>query len=146
MRISDGSSDVCSSDLGDREQQLYRGLSGLLKSASLENPKITGQLIDIGPDDVAQSVATKLIEDSLCADTDVRHVRQQRMVIDWPTLDDDETVPGMPWRERGFYLITGGAGGRGLIFTSEIERQVEVATLVLVHRSALPPGPGQKQE
>ncbi|MFA6173946.1 MAG: amino acid adenylation domain-containing protein, partial [Kiritimatiellales bacterium] len=118
------------------EQQLYSGLSGLLKTAALENPKIIAQLIVTGADNTAQSVATKLTENSFCPDDSHIRYMPQRMVIDWETLASDER-PDMPWKERGVYLITGGSGGLGIVFAEEIARQLQQATLVLVNRSEL---------
>src|SRR5262249_27556332 len=41
------------------------------------------------------------------------------------------------WKSGGVYLITGGAGGLGLLFAKEIARQAPGARLVLSGRSAL---------
>ena len=43
----------------------------------------------------------------------------------------------LPWRDGGVYLITGGAGGLGLIFAEEIVRRVKDAVVILVGRSEL---------
>ena len=43
----------------------------------------------------------------------------------------------MPWRDGGVYLITGGAGGLGLIFAEEIARGAKDAVMVLTGRSEL---------
>jgi len=45
--------------------------------------------------------------------------------------------PITPWRTRGAYLITGGAGGLGRVLAREIVRRSPQATLILVGRSAL---------
>ena len=48
----------------------------------------------------------------------------------------------MPWKDGGIYLITGGAGGLGLIFAREIANQVPGARIILTGRSVLS---GEKQ-
>jgi acyl transferase domain-containing protein/acyl carrier protein len=42
-----------------------------------------------------------------------------------------------PWKNDGVYLLTGGAGGLGLIFAEEIARSVQNARLILTGRSVL---------
>ena len=48
-----------------------------------------------------------------------------------------------PWKEGGVYLITGGAGGLGIIFAQEIATKAKGVTLVLTGRSELS---GEKQK
>src|SRR5207248_2784943 len=43
-----------------QEQALLAGLSGLLKTAALENPKLSGQLVLVSPDLTAEEVARQL--------------------------------------------------------------------------------------
>jgi acyl transferase domain-containing protein/acyl carrier protein len=43
----------------------------------------------------------------------------------------------LPWKDAGVYLITGGAGGLGLIFAREIAARTRGATLILTGRSEL---------
>ncbi|BBB93441.1 MAG TPA: SDR family NAD(P)-dependent oxidoreductase [Methylomusa anaerophila] len=123
------------------EQQLFTGLAGLLKTARLENPKLTGQLIEIEPAEDAAGIINKLRENSLNPmDDHVRYQAGQRLVA---VLSEIETPPEaikVPWKDRGVYLITGGAGGLGLIFAEEIARQVRDATLILTGRSSLDAG------
>ena len=46
----------------------------------------------------------------------------------------------LPWRDGGVYLITGGAGGLGLLFAEAIAKQARDTTLILTGRSALSEG------
>ena len=46
----------------------------------------------------------------------------------------------LPWKNGGVYLITGGAGGLGLIFANEIAQKVKGAILILTGRSELSSG------
>ena len=43
----------------------------------------------------------------------------------------------LPWKDQGVYLITGGAGGLGLLFAREIAQQAKRVVLVLTGRSTL---------
>ena len=52
----------------------------------------------------------------------------------------------LPWRDGGVYLITGGAGGLGLIVAQEIARSTSHAHIVLSGRSALTPEREQRLE
>ena len=61
----------------------------------------------------------------------------KRMIVGWSELEVPEA--GIPWKDQGVYLITGGAGGLGQIFAAEIARNVKASTLVLTGRSALSP-------
>ena len=46
----------------------------------------------------------------------------------------------LPWRDGGVYLLTGGAGGLGLLFAEAIAKQARDTTLILTGRSALSEG------
>lgn len=54
-----------------------------------------------------------------------------------PSPLPDAKSPGVVWRERGTYVITGGLGGVGLAIASHLATHVR-ARLVLVGRTALP--------
>ncbi len=121
------------------EQQLFCGLSGLLKTAQLENPKLLGQLVEIGPHEDAKEIIAKLRECSQCpSDRDIRYQKGQRFIAGWSNIDDvhpDDV--SIPWKEQGIYLITGGMGGLGHIFAKEIAQMVKDATVILIGRSPL---------
>ncbi|MBW4478213.1 MAG: SDR family NAD(P)-dependent oxidoreductase [Tolypothrix brevis GSE-NOS-MK-07-07A] len=116
--------------------RLFQGLSALLKTAHLENPKIIGQLIEIDPND---EMIKRVQENSQSPeDIQVRYRDGRREVISWEELSfPEEKVAHIPWKEGGVYLITGGAGGLGLIFAREIARRVKAPTLILAGRSRL---------
>jgi len=132
---------------GQGEQQLFSGLTGMLKTARLENPKLVGQLIETMPDEDLANIISKLKENSLNpADSHIRYNDGRRWVAGWRETDKkdsgpNDTIsqaePGIPWRDRGVYLITGGAGGLGLIFAGEIMHRVRDSVLILTGRSPL---------
>ncbi|MBU9646647.1 SDR family NAD(P)-dependent oxidoreductase, partial [Burkholderia gladioli] len=116
-----------------------RGLAGLLKTAREENPRISAQLIEIEP-------AMSTIDLAACLDLEAdaepevverRHAPGSgRSELGW--LPSTPSMPeGLPWREGGVYLITGGAGGLGRLFAREIASRTRRATLVLSGRSEL---------
>ncbi|WP_226001952.1 type I polyketide synthase [Paenibacillus sp. BJ-4] len=121
-------------------QQLFAGLLGLLQSAEKENPKIMGQFVELesaGLEDMIE----KLKENSQYPkDKRIRYEDSKRLVLGWNEMKASGTTGRVPWKDRGIYLITGGAGGLGLIFAKDIARRVREATLVLVGRSMLDEG------
>jgi acyl transferase domain-containing protein/acyl carrier protein len=117
---------------------LFAGLSGVLRTAHIENPKFWGQVVEIDANATDAGLARFLEETSRRhLDAHVRYIGGQRQVSGWqeaPECSDDDRPP---WRDRGVYLITGGAGGLGLIFAQEIAEKSAAATLVLTGRSPL---------
>ncbi|MGZ8239787.1 MAG: type I polyketide synthase, partial [Methylobacter sp.] len=121
-------------------EQLLGALAAMLKTAQMENPQFTGQLIELeasGATLQPAELAAMLHENGQApAEQHVRYSRGKRQVMTWAELADVQ--PATPqWKQGGVYLITGGAGGLGLIFAREIVRQVNDVTLILTGRSAL---------
>jgi amino acid adenylation domain-containing protein len=117
-----------------------QGISGLLRSASLENPQIFAQLIDVDGDIAADELTRNLRQCSQRPDL----VRTRYRNGLWETQKRTEVEgvtgnPENPWRGGGNYLITGGAGGLGVIFAEEIGRHAKDARVILVGRSELNP-------
>jgi acyl transferase domain-containing protein/enoyl-CoA hydratase/carnithine racemase/aryl carrier-like protein len=120
------------------EGALFAGLSGLLKTAHHENPRFFGQLIAIGLDDTAAGLSLKLQDNSRSpGDTQVRYRQAERQILKWQPLAAGGGK--LPWQDGGVYLISGGAGGLGLIFAEAIARQTASPALILAGRSALSP-------
>ncbi|HWP96053.1 MAG TPA: SDR family NAD(P)-dependent oxidoreductase, partial [Syntrophomonadaceae bacterium] len=120
------------------EQQLFTGLSGLLKTAQLENSKIIVQLIEVEPGENSESIIKKLKENSRSTgDKQIRYQAGKRHVLGWSEIEVTKEENKIPWKDQGVYLITGGAGGLGLIFAQEIAQKVKNATLILTGRSEL---------
>ena len=123
---------------GGDEQQPFNGLAGLLKTARLENPKIIGQLIETAPGEDDRAVLDKLQDNSRSPfDSYVRYRNGKRYVSNWSEVEVSHETASILWKDRGTYLITGGAGGLGLVFANEIVHQVKDATLILTGRSPL---------
>ncbi|AJQ95102.1 SDR family NAD(P)-dependent oxidoreductase [Gynuella sunshinyii] len=125
---------------------LLAGLAGLFKTAQLENPALHGQVISV---DASQSAARwhAVIQQNrqMPADQRVAYIDGERHVQRWQPLamypGADTTLSGC-LKAAGVYLITGGAGGLGLIFARAIaqavpENERHQTTIILAGRSAL---------
>lgn len=127
---------VCVSDEDD--QSLITGIAALLQTAALENPMLHGQLIVYEHGETAQSLTNKLRENRAAVGPScIRYQNDERQVRRWMELDSVDIEPPMPWKQGGVYLITGGLGGLGRIFATEIASRVGDVTLVLSGRSPL---------
>jgi len=115
---------------------LYSGLSGLLKTADLEYSKHVGQLIQTR---VSLDTIVERLEENTRhpEDKSIRYQDGIRRVEGYETFDDLPEAPAIPWREKGVYLITGGAGGLGLIFAREIASRIKNTVVILTGRSQL---------
>ncbi len=120
------------------EQQLFSGLSGLLKTARLENPQFIGQVIGVDSLKDASELIERLHENSRSPeDMDIRYRAGRRLIAGWTEVEVSQDKVRIPWKDQGVYLITGGAGGLGRIFSQEIAQQTQDATLILAGRSPL---------
>ncbi|MCP5005051.1 MAG: KR domain-containing protein, partial [Planctomycetes bacterium] len=129
-----------------REQSIFTGLSGLLKTATLENPKIVGQITQVAPREKREELAKKLEENKNAPyDSIIKYEKGKRLVWIWEEFKEMEVKPEVAFinkgafKDKGVYLITGGLGGLGGLFTREILRQAKDAKLILTGRSRLSP-------
>ncbi|WP_145968961.1 SDR family NAD(P)-dependent oxidoreductase [Streptomyces hyaluromycini] len=115
------------------------GLAGAVRTATLENPKLVGQLIEIGAE--SGRLAAVLEENaSLPDDRHVRYEQGRRLVAAHREAGPARSGTAEPrWKPDGVYLITGGAGALGLLVAEEIVRREPGARLVLTGRSELDP-------
>jgi acyl transferase domain-containing protein/acyl carrier protein len=123
---------------GDRLDSSHAAMSGLARSLQLDVPHL--HLKTLGLD--AQP-ANGTLSDLLLAEMTapyqgaVRYQQQQRQVQrPQPWRPDGET--SSPFRSRGVYLITGGAGGLGRAFAEHLARRYQ-ARLALCGRFPLSP-------
>ncbi|WP_234386658.1 SDR family NAD(P)-dependent oxidoreductase [Streptomyces sp. ERV7] len=122
---------------GGGAAECFGGLTGLLRTAQLENPRLRTQYLDCLDGAPAPAVAARLLAEAhRTAEPEVRYRDGRRYVRRL-----DEVTPARPaaapWRTGGVYLITGGAGALGLVAAREIADGVEHATVVLTGRSPL---------
>ncbi|NVO09902.1 MAG: SDR family NAD(P)-dependent oxidoreductase [Bacteroidales bacterium] len=119
------------------EKTLYVGLSGLLKTAALENPKIFGQIILTSPQITAGELATQLQNDRIKQDVIIKYVQGVRNVLRWQEMPANQGKTRVAFKDQGVYLITGGLGGLGVLFCNEIIKQTSKAKIILVDRLEL---------
>ena len=122
----------------DTERALLAGLSGLLKTAGWENPRIVGQLILTSAETLSRELDFQLKEEHRFGrDAVVRYRQGTREVLAWEELSLESEPSPIAFKQDGVYLITGGLGGLGLIFAKEILARTSAARVVLTGRSEL---------
>ena len=119
------------------EAQLIGGLTGMLRAAQLENPKFLGQLIGVDPVPGTDALVEMLRTDSGTGEPRVRHQNRRRLLPVWHAVVQQASPPPTPWKADGVYLITGGAGGLGLVFADDAVRKSPTSHVVLAGRSTL---------
>ncbi len=107
---------------------LFAGLSGMLQTASEEDPRLRTQLVE-----VPERASAAQIADWLAAETGAApHIRfrdgkrERRVWSERPA-----SASTHPWRQGGVHLIAGGMGGIGRLLARHIARTVPGAVLVL---------------
>lgn len=113
------------------------GLYSLLLTARAENPKLTVECLEWsenGKGDIAGALEAGAWGGGSTSAVRSRHGRSYRAAWKKETVLQEQVR--MPWKDRGIYLITGGAGALGLLFAEEIARQVSRPVLILIGRSA----------
>ncbi|TVZ37735.1 acyl transferase domain-containing protein [Alteromonadaceae bacterium 2753L.S.0a.02] len=110
------------------------GLIGLLRSVQQEYPVARLQLLC-----VAAEVEASALQNALEAGMHGDYLRLRGDALEsqrWTAIAPQAPEP--TWRANGVYLLTGGAGGLGLIFAREIARCCAHPTLVLTGRRTQP--------
>jgi amino acid adenylation domain-containing protein len=115
----------------------YGFISGLLKTAHLENPGISGKLIVVDRLSVKDmpELSTILQAELSTADSEIRYeagLRKVKKLQEIDLLDHD----GLKIKEGGVYLILGGAGGVGSIFANHISK-IPQTKVILAGRGEL---------
>ena len=117
-----------------------QGVSALLKTAHIENPDLVGQLIELDAELPVAALAARLRENgNRPEDEQVRYENGKRKVLEWIEYEPPAEAPQIPWKEGGTYLITGGAGGLGMILARELVDSLTDVTVIVSGRSALDP-------
>lgn len=119
------------------EQELFAGLSALLRTAALENPRLHGQLVLVSPDTDTVALADKLKQAAAGSAAVVSYEKDTPYVLRWQEAPafNDHTPP--VFKDKGVYLITGGLGALGMLFTKEILQCTKDATIILTGRAAM---------
>ncbi|WP_161964264.1 SDR family NAD(P)-dependent oxidoreductase [Chitinophaga flava] len=116
----------------------YGFVSGLFKTATQENPAVTGKIVSVDQLDIqALETLTNILKaEQHTIDAEVRYYEGKRAIKITQAIIAPDTKEHLPVKEGGVYLITGGAGGLGLIFARYIS-QTPDTHLILTGRSAL---------
>ena len=121
--------------VGEAEtSQVYAGLSGLLKTVSLENPQVRGQVVlGVTAEACVTQVASAL---SHAGESLVRVSGSGLEAQGWEEVSSAMPEADAPpvFKEHGVYLITGGLGGLGVVFAEEILRSTTRGRVVLSGR------------
>ena len=126
---------------------LLTGLSGLFRTAHIENPKLDGQLIFAGAGESGDTVIARLLANrSFPGDSRIRYAGARRQIVRWEELTAETNEMPALWKDGGVYLISGGMGALGLIFATEIATQCRNPILILSGRSSLDEAKRRKLE
>ena len=118
------------------EYAVLAGLCALLETAQQENPALRAQLIEIEGQQSVAEVVRRLADAASCGQTHLRYRGAERLAaVMRPLAADDHGA--LPWKHGGVYLLSGGAGGLGLLFAREITERVAQANLILAGRGEL---------
>ena len=121
----------------EEEPGIMQGLSALLKTAQEENPKLVCQVLVMNMAETQNCVSRLLADAYLTSDKLIRYTQGVRQVPDWKEVNVVQEVNEMPWQQNKVYLISGGAGGLGLLFAQSIVESLGSVTLILLGRSDL---------
>ncbi|MCP5007584.1 MAG: SDR family NAD(P)-dependent oxidoreductase, partial [Planctomycetes bacterium] len=127
-----------------REQTLFFFFSGLLKTATLENLKIVGQIIQVKTGEQKEKLV-EILEENKYAPYDgiIKYESGKRNVWTLKELKETELnaevafINKGAFKDHGVYVITGGMGGLGGVFAREVLRETRDAKIILTGRSEL---------
>ncbi|MEZ0115425.1 polyketide synthase PksN [Catenulispora sp. EB89] len=112
----------------------YAALGAFARTMRAENPLLAVQAVGLGVDvDELTALSGELAGPG--TDPEVMYVSSGRRV---PVLVAAPDAPGVPIRDGGVYLITGGAGGLGRLVADWLLSQAD-AQVVLIGRGVEPP-------
>jgi acyl transferase domain-containing protein/acyl-CoA synthetase (AMP-forming)/AMP-acid ligase II/acyl carrier protein/2-polyprenyl-3-methyl-5-hydroxy-6-metoxy-1,4-benzoquinol methylase len=121
----------------ETQQPQYAALSGFAKTIRLENPNLSYKTLALPSlDNIVEIVS---VEFQASDGIEIRYNDKQRWVKRLQEVDGvpaTQTTTTTRLKEKGVYLITGGAGGLGLIFAEYLAKHFK-AKLVLTGRSEL---------
>jgi polyketide synthase PksN len=119
-------------------QEVFTGLSGLLKTAALENPQLIGQIVTTHSQVTAGELAAQLVENRhKPGDSNIKYELGARQVLHWQEIPAQQQKPAIAFKDNGVYVVTAGVGGLGILFAKEILQQTSNARIILTGRSGL---------
>ncbi|MCX2763650.1 SDR family NAD(P)-dependent oxidoreductase [Aquimarina muelleri] len=128
----------------DTRQPHNDAINGFIKTLLLEQPKLHCKALEIQQSkksyDKILDIVLAEFDSGIQGATTIRYEEQERYIrkVKEFSLKEDSTSSnqGLGLKEKGVYIITGGAGGLGLIFAEYLAIQCK-ARLVLTGRSKL---------
>ncbi|MBT2404443.1 MULTISPECIES: SDR family NAD(P)-dependent oxidoreductase [unclassified Streptomyces] len=125
---------------GTPDATLLSGLAAVLRTAGLENPAVTGQVVVLDRTDTPERAVVRIRENLGCPEEMlVRYVEGRREVPVWAEHEARSGPGTLPWKENGVYLVAGATGALEQDVAQEIATQTGNATVILVGRSPLAP-------
>ncbi len=126
--------------ISEAENSLLTGLDGLLKSIHLENPNMITQMVELEKGMTRKEMEYCLNQECYSGvSSHVSYQNNKRYVYTFESeqcaLSVHEKGQALLWKNKGVYLITGGAGGLGLIFAEHIAKMASDAVIILAGRS-----------
>ena len=123
----------------------HAALGGFARALGLETPRLSCQTLALEPGAHAPAeVVRRALDNSAHEDLEVRYQEGRRQVRELVELPSG-TPPSSPLRQGGAYLITGGAGGLGLLLAEHLVRTVQ-ARIALTARGELDSARSQRLE
>jgi len=128
----------------DQAAPHHEAVAGFINTLRLEHPKLLTKVVDVRREgDDSAPVVDAMLAELQARVQDAAAVRYEagvRSARKLKAFDLDEpagsSAPGIGLKEKGAYLITGGAGGLGLIFAEFLAKEYK-ARLILTGRSVL---------
>ncbi len=126
--------------LDSMDRDVFRGLGKMLRTAELENPRVSAQVLSV--DKVSHEALENIIRSEILShDFDVRIVSGGREVRAFSevshTHGNERAINEIQFREGGVYLVTGGIGRIGVAFIEHIIGRVSGCKIIIVGRSRL---------
>ncbi|TQV86003.1 SDR family NAD(P)-dependent oxidoreductase [Aliikangiella coralliicola] len=127
------------------QMTMLSGLSGLLKTAMLENPQLIAQVVFTDVVDSAEKLTQQLQDaGNYPQETLIRYQQNERKFLHWQEVKATEktevketALKETAFKDSGTYLITGGLGGLGKLMTREILQQTRHGKIIVTGRSPL---------
>jgi acyl transferase domain-containing protein/NADPH:quinone reductase-like Zn-dependent oxidoreductase/acyl carrier protein/SAM-dependent methyltransferase len=117
------------------------GLSALLKTAHLENPRFIGQTISIEGEYRGTAELIDLLKWDAADARRIQEIRYLRSVRHFPSYESIDVKAPAPaeslFKAVGVYVLTGGGGALAALFAAEIRRVAPTATVILAGRSII---------
>ncbi|EHY87756.1 SDR family NAD(P)-dependent oxidoreductase [Saccharomonospora azurea] len=113
----------------------HEAVAGFARSARLENPRLLCHVVSGATDAASFRDAVRELGVDATRPEQVRYDGHCRRVRGYRPMEPESgPLTTVPLRDGGVYVITGGAGGVGLLLAEHITRQV-TSTIVLTGRS-----------